>query len=179
MNPPSTSSATSENVVAIHDLNNEQRLVVPIPSSVSQCSVRANTGMASDVAVSNVGPAIGDYIHLKCPTTDVHYGVPIVGYCEISTLHRVVYDSDEGYRWDDVNLNPGGLEWQFDVDPNVSGRCVFPTNPSALLGRILRISEKDGATASFARTAFVQQYCPAVTSARLRRRVHCCMNRFT
>ena len=119
MNPQSPSSATPEKVANIQDISNEQRLVafpvvsnsvVPILASVSQWSVHDNACVAHDITVPNIGPAIGDNIHLKWPTTVVHYGVCIIGYNEISTLHRVVYDSDEDYCWNDVNLNSEGLE---------------------------------------------------------------------
>ncbi len=119
INPTSPSTVTFENFVNIQDIEAEQRLValpvvsnsvVPIPSSVSQYPVQANACISPDFSVSNVGRAIGDYIRLNWPTTGVHYGVRIVGYRKISIFPRVVGDSDEGYRWDDVNMNPGGLE---------------------------------------------------------------------
>ncbi len=110
-----------------------------------------------------------------------HYWCALWGsHCEIlriSTLHCILYDSDEGYRWDDVNLDHGGLEWHFAVDPNVSARNLFPTHPTALLGRIIRTGENNGAPNRFARTTYVQQYFPPVNSACLHRRVLCRMNR--
>ena len=128
------------------------------------------------VAAPNLSSAIGGYINFKWLTTGVHYGVRGVAYCEITSLHRVVYDSDEGHRWDDVNLNPGGLDWHYAVDPYIAAQNIFLTHPTALLGCIVRISNEDDASVSFSRTALVQQYCTASNSSCIKQRVPCRMN---
>ncbi len=125
----------------------------------------------------NIGSVVGDYIHIKRPTTGVHYGVRTVEYCEISTLHRIMYHPDEDYRWGDVNLNHGGLEWHFAVDPYVSATKLFPTHPTALIERIICIGENDDGLNRFARIVYIQQYCPLINSASLRRRVPCLTKR--
>ncbi len=185
MTTQSPYSSTSNNVMNVRAIDIEPRFVafpvapnpvLPRPASEAQCALPPNLCVEPNVAACNLSPATGDCIHLKCPTTVFHYGMRVVAYCEITSLHRVVYDSNEGFRWDDVNLNRDGLDWNYAVDQYASARTIFPTHPKALLGRIVHLSDEDDDSVSFSRTALVQQYCPASNFACVNRCVPCRMN---
>ncbi len=182
---PQSSPSTSTDVFNIQTIISEPRLVgfpvesnpvQPIPASEATCTLALILCVELDISTPNLTPATGDYIHLRSPTAEIHYGVRVVAYCETTSLHRVVYDSDECDHSDDVNLNLGGLDWHYAFDPYIGARNVFPTHTTARFGLIVRLTDEDDVSIAFSRIALVHQYCPASNSTCTNRRVPCRMN---
>ncbi len=182
---PQSSPSTATNVFNVQTIRSEPRLVgfpiesnpvQPIPASEATCTLAIILCVEPDISTPNLTSATGDYIHLRWPTTEIHCGVRVVAYCETTSLHRVVYDSDECYHSDDVNLNHGGQDWHYAFDPYIGARNVFPSHMTARFGLIVRITDEDDVSIAFSRIGLVQQYCPASNSTCTNPHVLCRMN---
>ena len=72
-----------------------------------------------------------------------------------------------------MSTSTRSLDRHYALDPYIAVRNVYPTHPTDLLGRIVRITDEDDASIAFSHTALVQRYCPASNSTCLNRRIPC------